>query len=80
MGASFYATIIANFIGGAIFFWVDRFIFTSKAIEIWHIKEGKCVLYRGPHMDYAIRQGYTQGRLYRKSAGAKDSALDTGKI
>ena len=42
MGASLYATVIANLIGGAIFFWVDRFIFTSKAIEIWHIKEGKC--------------------------------------
>ncbi len=42
MGASIYATVIANLIGGAIFFWVDRFIFTSKAIEIWHIKEGKC--------------------------------------
>jgi len=42
MGASLYATVIANLIGGAIFFWVDRFIFTSKAIEVWHIKEGKC--------------------------------------
>ncbi|MCX5700874.1 MAG: hypothetical protein NTZ63_04975 [Candidatus Omnitrophica bacterium] len=42
MGASFYATVIANLIGGAIFFWVDKFIFTSKAIEIWHIKEGRC--------------------------------------
>ena len=42
MGASFYATVIANLIGGMIFFWVDKFIFTSKAIEIWHIKEGKC--------------------------------------
>ena len=42
MGASLNATIIANLIGGAIFFWVDRFIFTSKAIEVWHIKEGKC--------------------------------------
>ncbi|MCX5707057.1 MAG: hypothetical protein NTW13_05335 [Candidatus Omnitrophica bacterium] len=42
MGTSFQATVIANLIGGAIFFWVDRFIFTSKAIEVWHIKEGKC--------------------------------------
>lgn len=42
MGASITATVIANLIGGAIFFWVDRFIFTSKAIEVWHIKEGKC--------------------------------------
>lgn len=42
MGASLYATIIANLIGGAIFFWVDRFIFTSKAVEIWNTKEGRC--------------------------------------
>jgi hypothetical protein len=42
LGTSLTATIIANLIGGAIFFWVDRFIFTSAALEVWHIKEGKC--------------------------------------
>ena len=42
LGASLYSTVIANLIGGAIFFWVDKFIFTSQAVEIWHIKEGKC--------------------------------------
>ncbi len=42
LGTSLYATIIANLIGGVIFFWVDRFIFTSPALEIWHIKEGTC--------------------------------------
>jgi hypothetical protein len=42
LGTSLNATVIANLIGGAIFFWVDRFIFTSQAIEVWHIKEGKC--------------------------------------
>jgi hypothetical protein len=43
LGASVYSTIIANLIGGTIFFWVDRFIFTSKAVEQWHFKEkGKC--------------------------------------
>jgi len=42
MGAGVWATVLANLIGGAIFFWVDRFIFTSKAVEVWHIKEGKC--------------------------------------
>lgn len=39
------ATIIANFIGGLIFFWVDRFIFNnaSKA-PLWEIKEDvECV-------------------------------------
>jgi len=39
LGAGLGATIIANLVGGAIFFWVDRFIFTSKAVEIWHFKE-----------------------------------------
>jgi len=42
LGASLTSTIVANLIGGAIFFWVDRFIFTSQAVEVWHIKEGKC--------------------------------------
>jgi hypothetical protein len=43
LGAGFGATVIANLIGGAIFFWVDRFIFTSKAVEMWHVKEkGLC--------------------------------------
>ncbi|MFH2069506.1 MAG: hypothetical protein ABII89_08635 [Candidatus Omnitrophota bacterium] len=42
LGGSLTSTIIANLIGGAIFFWVDRFIFTSPIPEIWHIKEGRC--------------------------------------
>ena len=42
MGASLTSTIIANLIGGAIFFWVDRFIFTSSIPEVWHVKEGRC--------------------------------------
>jgi len=42
-GVGVWPTILANFIGGAIFFWVDRFIFTSKATEMWHVKDkGKC--------------------------------------
>jgi len=32
-------TIVANLIGGCIFFWVDRFIFTSASVEMWHVKE-----------------------------------------
>lgn len=38
-GAGIGATVLANLIGGAIFFWVDRFIFTSKAVEMWHFRE-----------------------------------------
>lgn len=37
------AATIANLIGGCIFFWVDQFIFKSKAIEKWEfIKNDKC--------------------------------------
>jgi len=36
-------TMIANLIGGAIFFWVDRFIFKNKTIEKWEVLEaGSC--------------------------------------
>ena len=36
-------TVVANLIGGSIFFWVDKFIFTSQAVEMWHfIPEGTC--------------------------------------
>lgn len=34
------ATIIANLIGGLIFFWVDRFIFTTRRLEDqWEVRE-----------------------------------------
>lgn len=34
------ATIVANFIGGLIFFWVDRFIFKTKAFSsIWEVRD-----------------------------------------
>ncbi len=38
------ATIIANFIGGLIFFWVDRFVFTSKSLAAqWEVRDNiKC--------------------------------------
>jgi hypothetical protein len=37
------AAIVANLIGGCIFFWVDRFIFKSRAVEKWEIlRKGKC--------------------------------------
>jgi DNA-directed RNA polymerase subunit RPC12/RpoP len=34
------ATVIANLIGGLIFFWVDRFIFTSRLLAAqWEVKD-----------------------------------------
>jgi hypothetical protein len=37
-----WQTIVANLVGGLIFFWVDRFIFKSRTIEEWEIKIGRC--------------------------------------
>lgn len=35
-----YATIIANLIGGLIFFWIDKIIFKKKSdVPLWEIKE-----------------------------------------
>jgi len=42
LGAGIEATIIANLIGGAIFFWIDKFIFQSNNFEVWYLKKGKC--------------------------------------
>ncbi|MBU1148064.1 MAG: hypothetical protein KKD11_06885 [Candidatus Omnitrophica bacterium] len=43
LGAGLWQTVVANLIGASIFFWVDKFIFTSKAVEMWHFKElGTC--------------------------------------
>ncbi|MFA5271380.1 MAG: hypothetical protein WC412_03445 [Candidatus Omnitrophota bacterium] len=43
LGVGVWSTVLANFIGGAIFFWVDRFIFTSYAVEVWQFKDkGRC--------------------------------------
>ncbi|MFH1855722.1 MAG: hypothetical protein ABH836_00645 [Candidatus Omnitrophota bacterium] len=43
LGAGIWATVLANLIGGAIFFWVDKFIFTSPALEVWHYQsKGNC--------------------------------------
>lgn len=59
------ATIIANFIGGLLFFWVDKFIFNYKLpYPIWTIKYGKC--------DWC----YDDTRLYRKM---KEDKYDASK-
>jgi len=43
LGAGIWATVTANLIGGSIFFWIDRFIFTSYAVEVWQFKDkGTC--------------------------------------
>ena len=43
LGVGIWSTVIANLIGGAIFFWIDKFIFTSAIFEVWHVKDlGHC--------------------------------------
>jgi len=42
LGTDLTATIIANLIGGSIFFWVDKIIFKSNYTEIWYLKNGNC--------------------------------------
>lgn len=38
--STLWATIIANFIGGLIFFWVDKLIFKKKSeVPLWEIKD-----------------------------------------
>ena len=39
------AAIVANLIGGLIFFWVDQYIFTSQSLAAqWEVKENiRCV-------------------------------------
>lgn len=37
------ATIIANFIGGLMFFWIDKIIFKQRPkLPLLEIKKGKC--------------------------------------
>ena len=36
----FWATAFANLVGGLIFFWVDRFIFSSRSgFPVWAVRE-----------------------------------------
>jgi len=49
-----WGTVIANFIGGCIFYWVDRWIFSTKELSVqWEKKDGYCT-------DCGIK-----GRVYR---------------
>jgi hypothetical protein len=37
---SWIGAIVANLVGGLIFFWIDRFIFTSNKIDtVWDVRE-----------------------------------------
>ena len=52
------ATVIANLIGGLIFFWVDMFIFTSDRLSVqWEIRDVVVCVDRGKEARvYRIRK------------------------
>lgn len=56
------ATVIANLVGGAIFFWIDKFIFTSKVLNpLWEIKSCvKCADcgHEGYGFRIVLKEGY----------------------
>lgn len=42
-GSDLLPVAVANFVGACIFFWVDRFIFKSRAVESWEfLAKGSC--------------------------------------
>ena len=62
-------TVVANIIGGLIFFWIDQFIFTTDILDaIWEVRENVvCV-------DCGVRtRGYrlVKSRNYDKSHDSK---------
>ena len=56
LGTGIHATVIANLIGGLMFFWVDKFIFTSRVLAAqWEVKENiGCVDCEKPARGYRI--------------------------
>ena len=63
------ATAVANLIGGLIFFWVDRFIFTSqKLASQWEVKENiVCVDCKNLKRGYRLVKTKNYDRLNDKN-------------
>lgn len=79
------ATIIANVIGGLIFFWVDRFIFKQLSSEpLWEIKEDIVChdCHRKVDRGYRIVQWLMYDRLHDKNPQYRcsDCALKKAQI
>jgi len=62
------ATVVANLIGGLIFFWIDRFIFKSDYLAVqWEVKEfSTCVDCGRTARGYRI----AQAKQYNKTKDA----------
>jgi DNA-directed RNA polymerase subunit RPC12/RpoP len=56
-----WATVIANFIGGLIFFWIDRYIFLKNTSEpLWGIKRNTVCSDCGAKIKKGYRLVYTK--------------------
>ena len=40
--ASLLGLMLANLVGGIVFFFIDRYIFTAPSLEVWEISDGCC--------------------------------------
>jgi len=64
-----WATVLANLIGGLIFFWVDRFIFTHRCLgSLWEVEEQIACADCG-----SVERGY---RLVCSASGKYDKRND----
>ena len=63
------ATAIANLIGGLIFFWVDRFIFTSQSLASqWEVRDNiSCVDCKSIKRGYRLVKTKNYNRLNDKN-------------
>jgi hypothetical protein len=79
------ATAVANLIGGLIFFWVDRFIFTSSKLESqWEVKENiTCVDCKNLKRGYRLVKTSNYDRINDKNPQfrcEKCSKIKTNKL
>lgn len=66
---SLWATVLANLIGGLLFFWVDKFIFTDRCLgNFWELEEHVACADCG-----VVERGY---RLVCTQAGNYDHRRD----
>jgi len=63
------ATVIANLIGGLIFFWVDRYIFASTVLApLWEVRENiKCVDCKKESRGYRLVKSANYDRTKHKN-------------
>ena len=76
--ADWYGAIVANLIGGLIFFWVDRFIFTTEKLgPIWHVRDNVVCVDCGN-----VARGYrlVKTKNYDKSRGVPEFRCEACSI